>query len=353
MAYIWDPDKKHVTSEGMSYGMVIAVQLDKKAEFDRLWRWAKAYMQNQSGPYRGYFAWECRADGTKLDQKPAPDGDQYLALSLFFAAGRWGNGTGINYQAEAQAILDTMLQSSNSAFNQGNHLVSFGTGATFTNPSYHLPAFYELWSRWADKNKSFWSAAAVGSRQFFKDTAGHSPYGLMPDYAAFNGSATDPWGECVNGQRNASGACVGGQLDPDYHKHFRFDAWRVASNVAFDYAWFAADAWALEEGNKLLEFFYSQGVNYPNQYRLDGAVCPPVVWTNSCTHSVGHVAMNAVAGLAATTGRASSFVNELWSIGEPGGRPFPQGQFRYYDAMLYMLGLLHVSGNFRIYAPPQ
>ncbi len=28
----------------MSYGMMIAVQLDKKAEFDALWNWSMTYM---------------------------------------------------------------------------------------------------------------------------------------------------------------------------------------------------------------------------------------------------------------------------------------------------------------------
>ena len=43
MAYIEDIGNADVRSEGMSYGMMIAVQLDKKAEFDRLWKWAKTY----------------------------------------------------------------------------------------------------------------------------------------------------------------------------------------------------------------------------------------------------------------------------------------------------------------------
>ena len=34
LAYIWDIGSNDVRSEGMSYGMMIAVQLDKKAEFD-------------------------------------------------------------------------------------------------------------------------------------------------------------------------------------------------------------------------------------------------------------------------------------------------------------------------------
>jgi len=31
--------------------------------------------------------------------------------------------------------------------------------------------------------------------------------------------------------------------------------------------------------------------------------------------------------------------------------PAPSGKWRYYDGMLFLMGLLHASGNFRIYAP--
>jgi oligosaccharide reducing-end xylanase len=38
-------------------------------------------------------------------------------------------------------------------------------------------------------------------------------------------------------------------------------------------------------------------------------------------------------------------VQALWDA------QIPSGKWRYYDGMLYMLGLLHVSGSFRIYTP--
>ena len=40
MAYMSDVKNFDARTEGMSYGMMIAVQLDKKNEFDRLFRWA-------------------------------------------------------------------------------------------------------------------------------------------------------------------------------------------------------------------------------------------------------------------------------------------------------------------------
>jgi oligosaccharide reducing-end xylanase len=141
----------------------------------------------------------------------------------------------------------------------------------------------------------------------------------MPDYANFDGSPTDPWG--------------GG------HDAFRFDAWRVAMNLAADWVWFEADPWQVEQSNRLLSFFRSQGIDsYGNQYELDGT---PL----SGSHSLGLVSMNAVAALAADTPDTTAFVQALWDASPP------TGQWRYYDGMLYMLALLHASGEFRIYAP--
>ena len=62
MAYIYSVDSNDVRSEGMSYGMMIALQLNKQTEFDALWRWAKTYMQHNddpTDPRDGYFSWHC------------------------------------------------------------------------------------------------------------------------------------------------------------------------------------------------------------------------------------------------------------------------------------------------------
>jgi oligosaccharide reducing-end xylanase len=55
--------------------------------------------------------------------------------------------------------------------------------------------------------------------------------------------------------------------------------------------------------------------------------------------------MNAVAALASTNENRKDFVEELWNTS------IPSGSDRYYDGMLYMLAMLQVSGNFRIYDP--
>ncbi len=327
-AYIRDTGNGDVRSEGMSYGMMICVQLDKKKEFDMLWKWARNHMYQTSGQFKGFFAWQCNYDGGIIDSTPASDGDEYFAMSLLFAARRWGNGTGIyNYEAEAQTILDAMLHQSDDGvgynlINKNANQVVFCPSAgnyDFTDPSYHLPAFYELWALWGpERDRATWSTVAAKSREFFKKST-NSTTGLNPDYANFDGSAKEvSW---------SSG-----------HGDFRFDAWRAVQNSCVDYAWWQKDSWpATTFAPKIQAFFKNQGLSsYGNQYTLSGSKL-------SSDHSPGLVAMNAVTSLAQDATTAKAFVDELWNTS------VPSGQYRYYDGMLYMLGMLHVSGNFKIW----
>ena len=328
MAYIEDIGNSDVRSEGMSYGMMIAIQLDKKVEFDRLWKWTKTYMYQADGPYQGYFAWHCSTDGSQLDGNPASDGEEWFVTALLFASGRWGDGEGIfNYSAEAQAILYTMLHKEDTKSDLATNMFDaetkqvvfvpkIGRASTYTDPSYHLPAYYELWARWASHDNQFWSDAAQVSREYFKKAA-NPQTGLMPDYANFDGTP----------------------YEDNEHKDFRFDAWRTLSNVAVDYAWFGADPWQVEQSNRVLDFLSSQGMDsYANQFALDGT---PL----SGDHSTGLVSMAAIAALAADPEKGKPFVEALWDAN------VPSGKWRYYDGMLYMFALLHDSGNFRIYSP--
>ena len=106
MGYMEDTGNHDVRTEGMSYGMMVCVQMNRKQEFDRLWKWVRTYMYIEDGPGKNYFVWSCAVDGTRNADGPAPDGEEYFAMALFFASKRWGDGEGIfNYSSEARAIL--------------------------------------------------------------------------------------------------------------------------------------------------------------------------------------------------------------------------------------------------------
>jgi oligosaccharide reducing-end xylanase len=339
LAYICDIHNNDARSEGMSYGMMIAVQLDRKAEFDAIWNWAKTHMYhddpNHSG--YGYFSWSVRKDGRPNDEMHAPDGEEYFATALYFASHRWGNGAGIyNYRAEADRLLTDMRhrklitsptvvgpRTAGDLFEPKHKMVRFTPDVDnreHTDPSYHLPAFYELWALWGPEgDRSFWADAAHASRDFFQRAA-HPETALTPDYANFDGT---PWASPWN-PRSA---------------RFQVDAWRTAMNWSMDWAWWAKDPRERQLSDRLQAFFASQGMSdYHSHFALDGSA-------GSGDHSTGLVAMNATASLAATHERAKQFVEALWNA------PIPSGRYRYFDGMLYMLGMLHCGGQFRICSP--
>jgi oligosaccharide reducing-end xylanase len=332
-AYILCTDAQDIRSEGMSYGMMICVQLDKKEEFDRLWTFAKTRLQHQDGARQGYFAWHCEAKAPYkiLDPNPAPDGEEYFAMSLFFAARRWGNGEGIyNYRNEAQAILNDMTHKSISPeqmpmWNSSHHQIVFTTDPftdQITDPSYHLPAFYELWAREQDKNseeEAFWNEAARISRVFLR-RALHPKTGLSPNYANFDGSPyAATW--------------------VDDHDHFGFDAFRTIMNIAMDWNWFKRDPWQAEIASKLLSFFQNQEELY-SQYTLTGS---PL--NDSAPAPLALIAMNASAAMCTPESEEAK-----WALQKFWQQEAPQGEYRYYDAMLSFLSLLHLSGRFTIFA---
>jgi len=383
LAYITDWANNDARSEGMSYGMMIAVQLGKKREFDALWNWSHTYMltTDPKNPSIGYFAWSMGTDGTPRATGAAPDGEEYYAMALLFAAHRWGNGKGIyNYQAEADRILRGMrhhplltgtppfrIHPNDPPFVQPNtpwpspnnrraaaeaaaqgkpwppvfrfngkprpvtvgpmvdeasNMVRFvpETNIPGTDASYHLPAFYELWARWGPvEDRSFWAKAANVSRDFFVKVTGPET-GLAPDRSNFDGTQATGW----DGKPS----------------QFAYDSWRTVSNWSVDYNWWGKDARQRMLSDRLQHFLVGQGIHtFPDRYTLDGK-------PESTRHSPGMVAQAAVGSFAATPGADSkAFLQELWDM------PVPAGEQRYFDGMLYLMSLMHASGEFRIIEP--
>jgi oligosaccharide reducing-end xylanase len=338
LAYITDWNNHDVRTEGMSYGMMIAVQLNKKAEFDAIWNWAKTYMYiaDPNHPSFGYFSWSCKTDGTANEETPAPDGEEYFVMSLYFAANRWGSGTGIyDYKSQADELLTTIRhriektgptkkgeRTVAAEVNEEFKMIRFVpvmTRGDFTDPSYHLPAFYELWARWGPPgDREFWAQAATASREFFVKTTNPNT-GLAPAYANFDGTPR---------VTKFSQSTI-----------FGYDSWRTASNWSVDWSWWHKAAIEPQLSDRIQTFLFSQGMsNYGDEYTLDGKQVEAI-------HAPGLIATNAVASLAATNPHAKDFVKALWDA------PIPSGQLRYYDGMLYLLSMLHCSGQFKIWAP--
>ncbi len=342
MGYVSDVKNHDARTEGLSYGMMIAVQLNKKDVFDRIWRWSKKYLQHQDGPREGYFAWSINPQTMKKNSEgSASDGELYFVTDLLFASNRWGNNTGIHYYAEARRILDAMWKKDGTGnifnlINTEHKQISFvpeGGGYNWTDPSYHLPAFLEIWALYAkDGHEQFYKDCADTSRAYLH-RACDSITGLNADYTDFNGKArTSRWMPAA----------------------FRYDSWRVPMNITMDYYWFGKDkAWQEDYAKRIQNFFRSKGIStFEDQFNQDGSR-PEVILKaggfKKLRHSIGLVGTVASTAIMNKEKSSLDFVHELWNNKL---EPYEDKYFDpYYDGLLYLFSLMHLSGNYQIIKP--
>lgn len=339
MAYIEDTGNHDARTEGMSYGMMICVQLNRKEEFDRLWKWAKTYMWMADGENEGYFAWSCAVDGTKNAYGPAPDGEEYFAMALFFASHRWGDGEGIfNYSAEAKEILRACLHKGQEGragcpmWNLENGQILFVPGSPFTDPSYHLPHFYHLFAKWAyEEDRPFWQRAEAASRAYLA-VACHKETGMCAEYANFDGSPVYrkfEWGE---------------------FGYFYSDAYRTVANIGLDFAWMGEDVGQRAAAERLQHFLGVTRKDDPYMtYKIDGELID-----KPALHPVGLLAATAQGTLAIPEALDAENLSERARLAADWVRcfynePMRKGDRRYYDNCLYLFAWLALSGRYRIW----
>ncbi len=297
-------------------------------------------MQHQEGPSEAYFAWSVNPiTGRKNSNGSASDGEFYFVTALLFASNRWGNDTGIDYYGEARRILDAMWAKDGTngvthVINTEHKIISFvpgGGGYNYTDPSYHVPAFYEIWAEYAkDGHEDFYRECAEVSRKYLHKAC-HPVTGLTPDYSEFDGSPRR------------------GRME-----NFGFDSWRVPMNIAMDYSWYAKDIeWQQGYCTRLHNFLYAQGVDkFVDQFKPDGSPRERLMSAGGYTalrHSIGWVSTVATASLMSTQVKGWKFVDEIWNAKL---EPYEDGSFDpYYDGLLYLFSLMHLSGNYQIIKP--
>ena len=311
-------------TEGMSYGMMMCVQMDRKDIFDKLWTFSERYMLMKQGRGKGYFRWSVHIDGSPNSEGPAPDGEEYFAMALFMASARWGDGEGsFNYSARAREILchcvhqHEMVPGGEPMWEPENKLIRFVPEMKISDPSYHLPHFYELFALKADEeDRPFWKQAAEASRSYIAASA-HPETGLSPEYADYDGKTVllfrKPW-------------------------VYYSDAYRVAENIALDRIWFGQEPALDAIETRIQDFFAKQDMEDLRAYELDG--------TPQSEPAMHPTAIRAVLG-AASVGSSSEakgrFLKEFAEL------PMRKGKRRYYDNCLYFFCLLMLTGNYKIY----
>ncbi len=319
MSYIVDIGHDDIRSEGMSYGMYITALTGHERQFDKLWNFTKRFLRNTSGPHEGYFAWQVStADFSMMDPGAAPDGEEYFAMALLIAAEKFNRP---EFKKEAVDLINWMLHKPDndevrSIFDLERKMVRFSPvqGNDFTDPSYHTIAFYRAFAEATGDDT--WNEIAAQSIRYINKAA-HYETGLCSEYSEFDGTPrATPWYPESN--------CFSG------------DAWRVAMNLSLDYALFRGDKSEKDICERLLFFFESRRP-YLADYAVDGSDFPRL----GREATPGVIAMNAAAAQVLDPGDEliKPFVKNLAALS------VPSHLWRYYDGMLYMIGLLATSGK--------
>jgi len=326
-SYIVDIGHNDIRSEGMSYGMTIAALLNKKDLFNRLWNFSKRYMKNTSGPMAGYYAWEVStSDFSMMDPGSAPDGEEYFAAALLYAAKKFNCDT---YKQEAIELINDMAHKPaegdvNTMIDVNAGLVRFSPmkGNDFTDPSYNTVAFYRMYKE--ATQDEMWDKVLANSLAYLKKAV-HPETGLAAEYSEFDGTPrSTPWykeSDCFCG-----------------------DAWRVVWNLGLDAMTYGdqdpqARDWEIATIRKALGYLNARRP-YLADMRVDGSPFP----REARPATGGLIAMNAAATIALPDRDPliKPFADDLWNM------EIPTGTWRYYDGLLYMIGLLACAGKFSL-----
>ena len=327
LAAIFDVFHGNARTEGMGLAMLIAVELDKRDVFDRIWNYAKELQRENSGPSQGYFSSFC-GEGPRDDHgTPCLDvyGMQHFVLALIFANNRWQSSGAQPYASDARVLLDVLqnkevqngdaMTSVVSAFDATTRLVReepTRAAAGYTRSSLEMPAHYELWGQ--ATGNAFWSEAADAARTHLVAAADGST-GLWPIRSYFDGTPVpDPPEPAFTGQ-----------------------AYRTHLNLAIDALWGMAGADETAVADRVLGFFAAQGTDkYGGTFTLEGA---PI----DVNPSQALISVNGALAVASSRPDRLAFVNAVWA------QAIPSDEHRYYDGLLYLMSLLVLSGQLRVF----
>ena len=205
-------------------------------------------------------------------------------------------------------------------WNPDNKLIKFIPETEWSDPSYHLPHFYEVFAEEADEeDRPFWHEAAAASRRYLQ-AACDERTGMNAEYADYDGKP---------------------HVDESNHWHFYSDAYRTAANIGLDAAWNGPQEVLCDRVAALQRFFLTH--DRTSVYAIDGTAVDEVV-----LHPVGFLAATAQGALAAVHSaqpdaehNAREWVRMLWNT------PMRTGTRRYYDNFLYAFAMLALSGKYR------
>jgi oligosaccharide reducing-end xylanase len=209
-------------------------------------------------------------------------------------------------------------------FDRETGLIRFVAEMDFSDPSYHLPHFYEIYATVAQgEDKEFCLKAAAASRDYWKKAC-HPETGFSAEYADYDGTPHHGHFDIFHGR----------------HDWYFSDAYRTIINIAVDSVWNGLSDWAKEEGEKFMAFFDRPDIadDWNHIFEVDGTKL-----SEPALHPVAIIASNATAGVLVENEASDRWIKLFLET------PLRLGDRRYYDNCLYFFSYMVLSGNYKIY----
>ena len=315
-------------SEGIAYGMLIAVNMNDQTLFDSLYAYWNAHIA--AGTLMtwcipgggGGTGSACSASGGS-----ATDADEDAAFALLMADKAWGG-----YKSKAMTMIsdiwskdiDSGTKLPKGGSNYGAPTGTSGTG--ITNASYFAPAYYTAFKAAGDSND--WPGVNTALYKAIGTIAGSN--GLIPAWC---------------GNSCTAAASNGASTDTDY----QYDSHRIPMRLALDYS-FNGTADAKAYTTKTTAFFANAG-SAGLGYILDMYTPSGGAVSGTAPNSASILGTSAVGAMASGN---QTYLNDAYQavfdaitrgvmapVDAAGKTPYS-----YYNATVGMLTALMMTGNF-------
>src|SRR5579872_632337 len=311
-------------SEGIGYGMLLAVYMNDQSLFDGLWKYEQHWVDGA-----GLMNWYIQADGSGLGpngQGGATDADEDMAFALVLADRQWGGQGSLDKPYAAYAL--SQIQAIWNSEIQDSKLPKPGEwgGWNTVNISYFAPAYYRVFAK-LDPSHAW---ATVVSTAY--DTIAYA-------VNAANGNATNglvpAWCDDSHGS-----PCKPIDMNIPNDTGYQYDSCRTPFRIGLDWCW-NGETRAQSYVALTSAFFAPIGAaSIADTYGLDGTPRPQ----HPGAHSAAFVGPAAVGAMSPSA--YGAFIDEAYA--GLATRTYLAGGTYYEDSWTAM-SLLMMTGNFLDY----
>jgi hypothetical protein len=325
--YVYSPEINggSVVSEGIGYGLLLAVFFNDQSLFNDLWSFWSAHTNGTT-----LMQWRWNNNGSSnTGSGSASDADEDAAFALIEAGKKWGG----SYAGTASNVISDIW---NHDMDQTAVLPLGGnqgyTASSVKNPSYFAPAYYRIFATVDTAHSSQWNTAATNVYSALSKLLSNvSSKGLVSAWvnSGFTGTGSN-----------------GASTDVDY----QYDSHRIPWRVGLDYCWNGtSSAKAFLDANS--GFFNGvAGTNGIGRV-LDVYDTSGNAGSNAAPNSLSIVGTSGVGAMHSST--YSAYANQAWQLVLDGlnraSLDVNSGQtsgYSYYNATIGLMTALSMSGNF-------